>query len=118
MYKLSRPVNCETVLYVFTVSNNWLAASSKSVIWFEKVIAKYFICCHQQVTMKSANKKKSIYFFLLSEPHSHSFPGHQPEIDNSKLKAIYNSWETTSRSAYVDPRVRLSPTQTPQQSTS
>ena len=52
----------------------------------------------------------------LKAPHSHSFPGHQPEIDSQKQKAIYNSWETTSRSSYVDPKIRTRPTQTPQTS--
>ncbi|KAJ8313341.1 hypothetical protein KUTeg_009127 [Tegillarca granosa] len=43
--------------------------------------------------------------------HPHAFPGHQPENDSVKQKAIYNSWETTTRSAYVDPKVRLQPVQ-------
>lgn len=54
-----------------------------------------------------------IFFFYFAAPHSNSFPGHQPECDSASAKAIYNSWETTSRSAYVDPRVRLRPTQNP-----
>ncbi|KAK3597988.1 hypothetical protein CHS0354_042341 [Potamilus streckersoni] len=45
----------------------------------------------------------------LKERHPHSFPGHQPEIDSAKVKSVYNSWETTTRSGYIDPKVRLCP---------
>jgi len=58
----------------------------------------------------------NLFIFFIPAPHSHSFPGHQPEIDSQKQKAIYNSWETTSRSSYVDPKIRTRPTQTPQTS--
>lgn len=49
----------------------------------------------------------------LKERHSHAFPGHQPEIDNGRLKSVYNSWETTTRSSYVDPKIRQQPLQNP-----
>ncbi|KAK3098812.1 hypothetical protein FSP39_023326 [Pinctada imbricata] len=45
--------------------------------------------------------------------HSHAFPGHQPELDSMKLKQTYNSWETTTRAGYVDPRIRKEPVQNP-----
>ncbi|XP_065056543.1 cilia- and flagella-associated protein 68-like [Rhopilema esculentum] len=38
----------------------------------------------------------------VSEPRS--FPHHQPELDPRELKQTYNSFETTSQSAYKDPR--------------
>lgn len=40
-------------------------------------------------------------------PHAH--PGHQPELDSDQLKAVYNGWETSSRAAYLDPRLRTAP---------
>jgi len=52
----------------------------------------------------------------LKERHKHSFPGHQPETDSMKLKTIYNSWETTARAAYVDPKIRKQPLTSPPQS--
>ncbi|ESO93723.1 hypothetical protein LOTGIDRAFT_203076 [Lottia gigantea] len=45
----------------------------------------------------------------LKERHSHAFPSHQPELDLPSLKSQYNSWETTSRAAYVDPKIREHP---------
>ncbi|KAI0240430.1 hypothetical protein LSAT2_008827 [Lamellibrachia satsuma] len=39
----------------------------------------------------------------------HAFPHHQPVLDPQLMKDIYNSFETTSRQAYVDPRVRKAP---------
>ncbi|GIY48606.1 uncharacterized protein CDAR_499581 [Caerostris darwini] len=33
------------------------------------------------------------------------FPGHQPQLDLPQLKKVYNSYETTSRVAYQDPRL-------------
>ncbi|PVD27734.1 hypothetical protein C0Q70_12906 [Pomacea canaliculata] len=41
--------------------------------------------------------------------HPHAFPHHQPELDTPKLKEIYNSWETTMRASYMDPRGRKNP---------
>ncbi|CAH1796486.1 unnamed protein product [Owenia fusiformis] len=41
--------------------------------------------------------------------HPHAHPSHQPELDDPSLKAIYNSWETTTRAAYIDPRVKTAP---------
>ncbi|XP_069115861.1 cilia- and flagella-associated protein 68-like [Argopecten irradians] len=54
----------------------------------------------------------------LKARHSHAFPGHQPEIDSKSSKAVYNSWETTTRSSYVDPRIRVQPLQPPTQESS
>ena len=45
----------------------------------------------------------------LLAPHPNAFPGHQPETDSPGLKNIYNSWETTTRAGYVDPRIRQNP---------
>jgi len=42
----------------------------------------------------------------LKERHSYAFPGHQPELDSPSLKNVYNSWQTTTRAAYVDPKLR------------
>lgn len=45
----------------------------------------------------------------LTGRHPHSFPQHQPELDNAQQKAEYNSWKTTQRADYIDPRIRLEP---------
>ncbi|KAK2148514.1 hypothetical protein LSH36_492g02002 [Paralvinella palmiformis] len=45
--------------------------------------------------------------FDARQPYAH--PAHQPELDPPCLKEIYNSWETTSRAAYIDPKIRYSP---------
>ena len=50
-----------------------------------------------------------MYTTCISERHSHAFPGHQPELDLPKLKEVYNSWETTTRSSYVNPKIREQP---------
>ncbi|GBO00634.1 hypothetical protein AVEN_262798-1, partial [Araneus ventricosus] len=34
-----------------------------------------------------------------------SFPGHQPQLDLPQLKKVYDSYETTARVAFQDPRV-------------
>ena len=47
------------------------------------------------------------YVLYLTARHPHAFPGHQPELDHANDKAIYNSWETTTRAGYVDPRIRM-----------
>ncbi|KAK2162384.1 hypothetical protein NP493_1526g00020 [Ridgeia piscesae] len=39
----------------------------------------------------------------------HAFPHHQPVLDSQQIKDVYNSFETTSRQAFVDPRVRKEP---------
>ena len=46
---------------------------------------------------------------MFAERHPHSHPAHQPELDPPQLKAEYNSWQTTTRSAYVDPKLRTQP---------
>lgn len=48
----------------------------------------------------------------LKAPASHAFPGHQPDLDSPKLKDIYNSYETTSRAAYMDPKTKREPLKT------
>ncbi|ELT87954.1 hypothetical protein CAPTEDRAFT_155736 [Capitella teleta] len=45
----------------------------------------------------------------LKARHSHGFPGHQPELDLPKLQSQCNSWQTTSRTAYVDPKIQEAP---------
>ncbi|XP_077985072.1 cilia- and flagella-associated protein 68-like [Glandiceps talaboti] len=35
---------------------------------------------------------------------SYAYPGHQPEFDSGETKAVYNSFQTTSRAAYIDPK--------------
>lgn len=45
----------------------------------------------------------------LKARHPHAHPAHQPDLDHPSLKAVYNSWETTSRAAYVEPRAREAP---------
>lgn len=39
-----------------------------------------------------------------SPMEARSFPGHQPELDPLHFKSTYNSFSTTSSSAYKDPR--------------
>jgi len=38
-----------------------------------------------------------------------AFPAHQPEFDSEELREICDSFITTSRTAYIDPRLRLEP---------
>ena len=40
---------------------------------------------------------------------SHAYPGHQPELDLPAVKQSANSWETTSRLDFLDPRIRKRP---------
>ena len=49
--------------------------------------------------------------FSARQPYAH--PAHQPELDPPCLKEIYNSWETTTRAAYIDPRIRHAPLHNP-----
>ncbi|KAK7468069.1 hypothetical protein BaRGS_00036720, partial [Batillaria attramentaria] len=53
----------------------------------------------------------------LTGSHPHAFPHHQPEIDCPQLKAIYNSWKTTTRADYIDPRIRMKPVGPPPETT-
>ncbi|XP_064650873.1 cilia- and flagella-associated protein 68-like [Lineus longissimus] len=39
----------------------------------------------------------------------HAFPHHQPELDHQSQKDEYNSFETTQRVSYADPKVRKQP---------
>jgi len=49
----------------------------------------------------------------LKERHSYAFPGHQPELDSPGLKSEYNSWQTTSRAAFLNPGTRKTPLEQP-----
>ena len=73
----------------------------------------YVLHVYYQTKMHTQHKKLCIYSkylsYRLSDRHPHAHPGHQPELDSKAAKKIYNSWETTSRVAYVDPRIRLQP---------
>lgn len=42
----------------------------------------------------------------LPERHPRAYSSHQPELDTAKAKDTYNSWETTQRVAYLDPKIR------------
>ncbi|XP_066274728.1 cilia- and flagella-associated protein 68-like [Branchiostoma lanceolatum] len=53
----------------------------------------------------------------LAEREPIGFPGSQPELDPPLLKNEYNSFQTTSRAAYVDPRVRKEPVVPPENAT-
>jgi len=45
----------------------------------------------------------------LKRHHPHSYESHQPEFDSDYMKALYNSWQTTSGAAYIDPRLQRDP---------
>ncbi|XP_013412320.1 UPF0686 protein C11orf1 homolog [Lingula anatina] len=47
--------------------------------------------------------------------YHNAFPHHQPELDTNTAKEINNSWETTTRVSYCDPRVRQQPLEPPAQ---
>lgn len=74
-------------------------------------MSKTTVRTHQECI--KLHKRLNINVITFTERHSHAFPGHQPEIDNGRLKSVYNSWETTTRSSYVDPKIRQQPLQNP-----
>ncbi|XP_014680273.1 PREDICTED: UPF0686 protein C11orf1 homolog, partial [Priapulus caudatus] len=39
--------------------------------------------------------------FQTTSREAHTFPGHQPELDNAVTKAAYNSFETESRATFI-----------------
>ncbi|KAK7106255.1 cilia- and flagella-associated protein 68-like [Littorina saxatilis] len=45
----------------------------------------------------------------LNGRHPHAYPNHQPELDSADMKEHYNSWKTTQRADYLDPRIREEP---------
>ncbi|XP_038049546.1 UPF0686 protein C11orf1 homolog [Patiria miniata] len=48
----------------------------------------------------------------LAAREARAFPASQPELDPPRTKQEYNSFQTTSRAAYVDPRLRTTPLNT------
>jgi hypothetical protein len=50
----------------------------------------------------------------LAAREARAFPASQPELDRPGTKQEYNSFQTTSRAAYVDPRLRTTPLNTSQ----
>lgn len=46
------------------------------------------------------NKSKKLVINVCLGLHPRSFPGHQPELDLPKGKAVYNDWNTTSMASY------------------
>merc|ERR1712087_179614 len=46
---------------------------------------------------------------FLNQPHPRAYSSLHPELDSEKLKGIYNSWQSTHRGDYLDPRLRQAP---------
>ncbi|GFO47008.1 upf0686 protein c11orf1-like protein [Plakobranchus ocellatus] len=46
---------------------------------------------------------------MLKERLPHAFSAHQPELDPPMHQAYCNSWQTTQRASYLDPKLRLEP---------
>ena len=68
------------------------------LIWIDRFISPYY---------------QSTVFVAAKFPHA--FPHHQPVLDTQQIKDVYNSFETTSRQAFVDPRVRKEPVGCPEE---
>lgn len=68
----------------------------------------YFDTTHKKsyVSQPKAVQKQLLH---LAEREPRAFPASQPELDQPGLKAEYNSFQTTSRAAFVDPRIRNRP---------
>lgn len=45
----------------------------------------------------------------LKERLPHAFSVHQPELDTPEHQAYCDSWQTTQRASYLDPRLRVEP---------
>lgn len=74
---------------------------------------------NQGYNSKRQEVPKELVHLKCRHPHAH--PGHQPELDSPEDKMVYNSWETTSRAAYVHPQLQstvqsAAPQEPPQQS--
>ncbi|XP_072033836.1 cilia- and flagella-associated protein 68-like [Amphiura filiformis] len=70
----------------------------------------YFESTHEESYGKQP-KPVAKELLHLSAPEARAFPASQPEIDPPSVKQEYNSFQTTSRAAYVDPRLRTAPMQ-------
>lgn len=67
------------------------------------------VIIHLNVVLKFKQTQMINLVVFIAAPHPNAFPGHQPETDSQSQKNIYNSWETTTRAGYVDPRIREKP---------
>ena len=75
-----------------------LTFSSKTIFFTDHVL-------HLQFSQLIANQDIQIHIYqlfycLCLELEPTSFPGHQPQLDTTKLKADYNSYVTASMEAY------------------
>eukprot|EP01027_Heterolobosea_sp_BB2_P014428 GEZU01020720.1.p1 GENE.GEZU01020720.1~~GEZU01020720.1.p1 ORF type:complete len:156 (-),score=19.96 GEZU01020720.1:95-562(-) len=43
-----------------------------------------------------------------------AFPGHQPEVDPTQIKHVYNPFETTTRATFCNPKEQVPPKHEPQ----
>lgn len=62
---------------------------------------------HQSYNFKPYEVPKELKH--LQVPNPKAFPGHQTETDSALCKSFYNSWQTTSRSSFVNPKIREKP---------
>ncbi|XP_072166335.1 cilia- and flagella-associated protein 68-like [Diadema setosum] len=68
----------------------------------------YFDTTHKESYVSNPKAvPKHLLHLAAREPRA--YPASQPELDPVKIKEHYNSFETTSRASYVDPRIRKSP---------
>ncbi|XP_784695.1 UPF0686 protein C11orf1 homolog [Strongylocentrotus purpuratus] len=63
----------------------------------------------QKSSYVSGPKPVPKHILHLAARESRSFPASQPELDPPAVKERYNSFETTSRASYVDPKLRKNP---------
>ncbi|XP_071806355.1 cilia- and flagella-associated protein 68-like [Asterias amurensis] len=68
----------------------------------------YFETTHMD-SYKTERKEVPKTLVHLAAREARAFPASQPELDPTKIKQEYNSFQTTSRAAFVDPRLRTTP---------
>jgi len=50
---------------------------------------------------------------MFKERLPHAYSVHQPELDSASHKVVCNSWQTTQRGSYIDPKLREQPVKGP-----
>ncbi|XP_002127073.2 cilia- and flagella-associated protein 68-like [Ciona intestinalis] len=75
--------------------------------YFETTSSQDYRHSGEPVGLDNVSKKADLRKLAGKEPTA--FPGHQPELDHDLDKEMYNSFITTSRTAYVHPTVRKTP---------
>ncbi|XP_076813226.1 cilia- and flagella-associated protein 68-like [Clavelina lepadiformis] len=80
---------------------------SQHAHYFESTSSNDYSKNQKPVGIDDSSKKLELK--NLAGKEATSFPGHQPELDHNSIKEIYNSFMTSSRTAYVHPNVRKTP---------